>query len=645
MIIQHNLMSMYTSKQLKVNGKKKASSAEKLASGYRINKAADDAAGLFISEKMRTQIRGLQQASNNIQDGIGYIQTADGALGEVTDILQRMRTLAVQAANDTNTEEDRSSIDIEIEQLKEEVDRIFENTEFNDRKIWDVNTKNRIQVGTVPKQAVTISNGSQSYTITDLNKGAVPYSGYTVDVVGTDPEDASTYGIKVTWTGYNNKNYSTKLIGWDQIEGTDVSFRLADHLDLSTDNELTGIDFTFSYRTEESATLGDIAKGLDGVNISAYPVTNQSIVNSNGTGDIQMSVSVNYLAELASGRLMNVYDTVFMEPDLSGNPTSNVLTPDYNNSTDTTGLIFKFDMNNIGQVTGNCNSIYYYSSDRSAQGEGKWWKYVTYGTTTVKSAISYSPDLSGTGLDAILSCVDRSDGYSVSKDANGGGVIVLNFSLNSDSAYTYSGRSSSSVGSMTVTIRVSEDDTGEDIKHKLETGFNATSVIDIYTGNKVTGNPSQAYHMSYNSVAKTSIIDVPVYKATHDLPIQTGANAGQAIHLIYDSLRTSDLGIYNTNVLTREEASNAIGEVEGAIIIVSEQRASFGAYENRLQHAYENGKNTAENLQASESRIRDLDVAEEMVTFSKQNILEQAATAILAQSSRDRQMVLELLKM
>ena len=129
---------MNAQRQVSIVNTRQAKTTEKLSSGYRINRAADDAAGLSISEKMRRQIRGLHQAADNIEEGIGYVQTADGALNETQEILQRMNELAVKSANGTNTEEDREFIDCEVQQLKEELDRVFETTTFNERKIWEV---------------------------------------------------------------------------------------------------------------------------------------------------------------------------------------------------------------------------------------------------------------------------------------------------------------------------------------------------------------------------------------------------------------------------------------------------------------------------------------------------------------------------
>ena len=131
MKIQHNITAMNTSRQLDISQISKQKSMERLSSGYRINRAADDAAGLAISEKMRSQIRGLNQASVNVSNGINLVQTADGAMHEVSSILQRMRELSVQSANDTNTSNDRTNLQDEVSQLLEEIDRIGTDTEFN----------------------------------------------------------------------------------------------------------------------------------------------------------------------------------------------------------------------------------------------------------------------------------------------------------------------------------------------------------------------------------------------------------------------------------------------------------------------------------------------------------------------------------
>ena len=158
MVVQHNLTAMNSNRMLNVTTGAQAKSTEKLSSGYKINRAADDAAGLAISEKMRRQIKGLTQASANAQDGISAVQTAEGALGEVHDMLQRMNTLAVQASNDTMTTADRGYLDQEIQALKSEINRVASTTTFNEQNLLDGSfTSKNLQVGAESGQSIEIS--------------------------------------------------------------------------------------------------------------------------------------------------------------------------------------------------------------------------------------------------------------------------------------------------------------------------------------------------------------------------------------------------------------------------------------------------------------------------------------------------------
>ena len=158
MVVQHNLSAMNTNRQMGVVSSALQKSTEKLSSGYKINRAGDDAAGLSISEKMRSQIRGLNKASDNAQDGISLIQVAEGALNETHSILQRMNELATQAANDTNTDTDRGAIGAEMTQLKDEIDRIQSTTQFNTQNLLDGNfTGKNLQIGSLSGQTIAIS--------------------------------------------------------------------------------------------------------------------------------------------------------------------------------------------------------------------------------------------------------------------------------------------------------------------------------------------------------------------------------------------------------------------------------------------------------------------------------------------------------
>ena len=180
MIIQHNMASANTNRQLGITTGNLAKSTEKLSSGYRINRAGDDAAGLSISEKMRGQIRGLDQASTNAQDGISLIQTAEGALNETQSILQRMRELAVQASNDTNVGEDRTAVKNELDALSAEVDRIAKETQFNTKNLLTGSFKNQnLQVGANAKQSISFSIGSMGAAALSVTTAKLVVSTYS----------------------------------------------------------------------------------------------------------------------------------------------------------------------------------------------------------------------------------------------------------------------------------------------------------------------------------------------------------------------------------------------------------------------------------------------------------------------------------
>ena len=196
MVVQHNLTAMNTNRQLGITTNAQAKSTEKLSSGYRINRAGDDAAGLSISEKMRSQIRGLDKASSNAQDGISAIQVAEGALNETHSILQRMNELATQAANDTNTSTDRTAIDAEMDQLVAEIDRIQSTTQFNSMNLLDGTfTGKKLQVGALQGQTIDISIGNMNATtlkVDNLDVTTNAHAGTSMKAIQDAIEEVST---------------------------------------------------------------------------------------------------------------------------------------------------------------------------------------------------------------------------------------------------------------------------------------------------------------------------------------------------------------------------------------------------------------------------------------------------------------------
>ena len=233
MVVQHNLTAMNANRQLGVTTSAQAKSSEKLSSGYRINRAGDDAAGLKISEKMRSQIRGLDKASSNAQDGISLIQTAEGALNEAHSILQRMNELAVQGANDTNQDIDRDAINQELDALTTELDRISDTTQFNKQNLLDGTFADKnLQVGANTNQKIEISIGSMNATALGLTN--ISFS----DVqTGTAPKSMKYQGTSV---GYNaqktqsiNQGIFKKSV-WNAISNQNASGAYAAQYDATT---------------------------------------------------------------------------------------------------------------------------------------------------------------------------------------------------------------------------------------------------------------------------------------------------------------------------------------------------------------------------------------------------------------------------
>lgn len=626
--IVQNMMAMNAGRQNRIQEKRTEKAVEKLASGYRINRSADDAAGLSISEKMRSQIRGLERASDNIQDGISYVQTADGALGEVHDMLHRIRELSIQSANDTNTVGDRYAIDKEIQQLKVEIGRVFQDTEFNHQKIWsDKRQVREVIAGTKKLPAVTMPVKSQSSIITNNNREAVPKTNYSLK--------ADAAGIIVSWTGYNGKTYESNVIPYDaEVPGTH-SFKLSDHMDYAAYPEAAGIDFTYTYNVREEATFDDMVNSLNGKTVSSGKSPTEYVRQfSNGTTGVGFSVDINYPALLVSDKDFEAADDDFIKGE-----TTNLTNNPLGAGKSAQQWEFTFDMENIGTVKATSKSTYYYGTT-SEPDDGKWWHWVrpTNGTPYKSTYIKY-PAPSDGSLDSVLHALDRTDGQSLATDAQYGGTIYVSFNLTADNAYTCpDGTSTRAVGSMMMYVYVGKDDTSDTIKAKLA---NLTG-IDIYDDASKTTTSATNYTASGSISVDTPYYDYR-YDYRHDLYIQSGANAGDSILISYDGLSIGALGLEGKDVTTAENANEMIYAADRAISIISGQRSTFGAYQNRLEHAKAVDENTAENLQAAESRIRDMDMAEGMVEYAKSQILSQTGQAMIAQANRTPEMVLKLL--
>lgn len=696
MLISHNLYAMNAQRQYNMTGLNKKKSTEKLSSGYRINRAADDAAGLCISEKMRGQIRGLNKAADNAQDGVSYVQTADGALEEVVECLHRINELSIQAANGTNSDDDRRAINREVQELKTEIDRIFRTTKFNETYIWDgadgvekgqytIEFAGNVQAAAYNSKTGTVPGTNTRYSdITDDSCEVMPYSSYSISATEQD-------GVTVSWTAYNGKSYTTETIDWDTIktgvDGNAWSFRLGDYYKAS-DTELFDkntkkplIDRLVSLNVNSNATLDDVVQTINGTHISTSASCSVSgrFEDTSGAGKatgISVSASMNIGAAYASKHntavnqphTFDAADDAYIFPtDAGGNkvqvaggskgnlvsfPSAATVSAARSSSE---GWKFSFFMEGIGTVTAESTGVRYYANDKTPDDEGLWWRWVKYsnGNKYKDEITRYGSGTLGALMDALTGDKAASKpGILTSKNggcADSGGWIGIEFSLKSDSPFQYGTTSSTSVGSFTLSLSVGNSDTEQTVFDRVRNALNAETVLDIYSS-----SAANDHFYTYSGSPKTHMISTykPVYQGLAttyspvNISIQAGAEAdGQnKIPLKYESLNIRKIGMDDTNTLTENASLLAIDQVSAALEKVSGQRSLFGAYQNRLEHTIANLANTEENTQAAESRIRDTDMAKEMVNLSKTNILAQAGEAMMAQANQIPQGVLSLLQ-
>lgn len=689
LFVQHNLLAENANRQLKVSTGKNAKTTEKLSSGYRINRAADDAAGLSISEKMRRQVRGLHQTVDNISEGVGYVQTAEGALNEVHDMLQRMNELAVKAANGTNTEEDRAYIDSEVQALKSEMDRIFRTTTFNERKIWEPGERRLLGYQTV--RAVQ-NQGTSQYNVDVTNKnymvlpGGYSYSsdgsfrGYFEVCPEPDPPDDQT-GIKIGWKGYDGEQYYTKGLDWDTLKQEGYDFEMSDYFDKDVypalfDGDQPVFKHRIAFSPAETATEEDIAYSITGCKI---PVTaHASMYHAWEDKNSHFSVGnvvLNYSAAFASlfnstdGHNFDAKDDAFLEEVKTGG-TNLTTCPKYAGATpeekvsnarkDTTNWEFSFYMKGIGEVKGSSASITYSCNDRTDAHEHLWWHYREYydykdGKWKEDKNTKYgnSKSIAGGSLADVMDALTGDEASThpgiLNKDLQGcnagtDGSITIHFNLTSKDAFVYTNANgdktdSHAVGGFSLSFSVGASETEDHILGRIEAALNGSSVLDFYSN---SGGSDDVDFGSLNTNYKG--IQAPIYGGICGFYVQAGTEGGQHISVQYESLSTIVLGLEHTNTRTQESAGRAINEIKGALQMVSEQRSTFGAYQNRIEHARNINANVEENTQAAESRIRDADIADLMMEYSINNILMQAGTSMLTQANQSSQSILELLQ-
>lgn len=677
-IVRHNLSAMNTSRQLNITTSNAQKTSEKLSSGYKINRSADDAAGLSISEKMRSQIRGLNRGADNLQDGISYVQVADGALNEVHSMLHRINELAVQSANGTNSVSDRKSINQEVQMLKTEMERIFTSTTFNDQPIWPEGSiyNAPVVVGTRPVQALEVTTpATQEFDLTNANYDKIASSSYTIL--------ADQQGVSLTWSDYNNTTHTTSKISWSKLKENKYQFQIGDYFN-PNDTELFDVkgkpvfDFKVSFSVAEGATTKNIIDAINNTTMSTstFGYISNQFEDANGN-----PVSINGVSLSASMTIGAIYATranatgnetgydydqpndSFAEPS-PGTNKGNIIHPNITSvstaQTSTDTWSFEFELDGIGKVTATSNRIRYYSNDKSANAENVWWRYEKNSITgkMEQRTIFHDSNKYGEGtLGSIMDCLTGPNDPNSNTDTpgllhseqlnTGDGYIWLDFDMVSESSFTYGNRQpTNDVGNMTLTIRVNANDTEATVLDKINKALNDANFLDLYTTDSNLSNTDSTVRASSRRkvMANKPVYQDNLFYGNVDVTIHGGPSTRDKLNIKYQCLRLGSLKLEDANVLSEKAADATMNAVSNAIIIVNKQRSAFGAYQNRLEHSLAVNENTAENTTAAESRIRDTDMAETVVEHSKESILLQTAQSMLSQSNGNAQSVLTLLK-
>lgn len=498
MVIQHNMMSLNAQGCLKMNTTSKGKSTEKLSSGYRINRAADDAAGLSISETMRKMIKGLDRSSTNIEDGTSLVQVADGAMDTLHSILQRCNVLSIQAANGTLSESDRQAIQNEIDQNITEINRISETTEFNMTKIFQGSGRHGLHP-----------------IVSDVQLGDTP------EIVTPTEHDKGVFAMDDKITVNNPDGPGTQ-----EVNGVQINFSKVRPMDL-TDK---------SFYVTCSASCNQIFK----------------FSFNSGEGD---NVRVGYPS-----------NSLYVDVDVKGLSSGEQA------------------VRKIGQLLSSLNSTLY--ADENKDNDS------TYQI-----------------------------GHANYLDISGG---VMKF-------YPDGGRGSTGLyGGSTKLV----DDKGK----VLRDGGNwwlgsvyATELDMEHIGATLHSNEPE--HIKGTR-----------YYPIQNINIQAGAETSEFVGIPLYSMNAKDMGIEPLSVMTAMNATEAIDKIGDALAYVSAIRSEYGALQNRLEHGKSVNDISTENTTAAESRIRDTDMAKEMVKYSKDNILEQASQSMLTQANSSLESVLSLLQ-
>jgi len=778
MRIQHNITAMNSYRNFSANNSNLSKNLEKLSSGYKINRAGDDAAGLAISEKMRAQITGIEGATKNSKDGISLIQTAEGALTEVHDMLNRMTTLAEQSANGTYQNElDREQLQKEVSQLKEEIDRIADSTNFNGLKLLDGSlsteatskseaakgdylmldagnntytlTKNT-QVAAATKNTMQVSDISGDAQITNIVDDTANNNGFTFDARYLDEagvEQTKTITVDAT-TKYADADAAAAAIktaiinadiGFSGGSGssTAAALTLESKTAGSTGAKLLGItitkhgidtdgkggseytnpaeitmddtkfvqgvdedrsnkiEFSRAFAIGDTLTIGDktyeiadptgvnnvhegnvaIAAGLTSAGVLDQKKTMQNLVNglvANGVsarmGSTDNSGKTFYVDDLGDISIERDNIDVVIDSDsiTSGNASATQSISQFKvaaGAAAETNLTVKYmdadgnEQTRTLKYTGTADAATNATAIKGAiESDDVLKKLFTADTvvgttantkdtvrvTSINKGANAPKVLSVVSNDATTNGVIGSTFQQVSEGKDAAAGFVIGADVKSGDTVTVSGKTFEFVkaedtgkvakGNNAVVIGSDAKETAKNFNTALQDAGFTTSYVKDTAGVRVVENKFSLAGGSQKNAGGLRLQIGDTSDSFNKLTVSVG------------DMHAAAIGIGDVDISTQQGASDALDKIKTAINNVSDTRGTLGALQNRLEHTINNLGVQRENIQNAESLIRDTDVAEEMMTYTKNNILNQSAQAMLAQANQLPQGVLQLLQ-
>lgn len=611
MRINYNVSSIIARNAMNNNDKRVAASTKKLSSGYKINSAADNAAGLAIARRMNAQIKSLHEANQSANDGLSALNTADGAMTEIHDILQRMNELAIQAANGTNADSDREMIQTEIDQLVSEIDRIANTTEFNSQNLLDGSFAFKAYANIDNVKVMSHAEGvaTGTYVI-----GQLKYCHY---------EDKTT---RYTTDETKIKDPSTGKVLDVTYESVPAQVTETERYEVNNDKNLLADNLKKESDADDYSTISRYKGFPEG---SKVTVEDENIVIK-AQGDFEIKIAVNNRTPIDDDKNLNEVKTPGDGGDISIERTYE-----------------KAKAGGTVVTTTSFSSVKCYRNIAVQGPDGKRYNI---------SELNFFDNVDSGGKKVAGQQTEIYTDYRGDKGKGLADDFAKYFKDNNpDSSIEITGvEYDDTVTPNAFKVKYIPTD-GKTGKPGAETELTFTFYQDTNELGAVMATQKELKDFLYTETMTTRT-EYTIGKGTEQdclkidvtgmgpMIVQVGANAGQYMELEIPALNAVNLGVDKVDLTTEESARLAIDDVSDAIVQLSAIRSRIGAYSNRLEHTITNLDTTEENITASYSRIMDVDMAEEMTNYTTEQVISQAAVSMLAQANERPSQVLQLLQ-